>query len=331
MMFKKRLLAMLLSGAMVLGMTACSGGGDTAQPDGADNAAQAGQGGDAAGKLKIGVALCSTTTEFWSAVVDGFNAAQADLGVEMTIVAPSSQTDVSGQVSQIEDLVTQDIDAIVVGPCDSTTVSQPLQAAIEKGIPIVILDSEVKDVQDCFVGTSNQEAAASSETILKETLGTGWNAVIIGGIQGHEAGNGRVAGFEDAMKACGANLLEMQYGDWTPEKAMDIMENFLQKYDNIDAVLCASDNTALGAMRAIQSSGKDIKIIGFDANESAVQEVINGNFLATISQDTYGIGYESLKAATQLANGEKVEDYVFVPTHLITKDNAEDFLAGTLS
>lgn len=319
----KKMLAMLTTGAMVVSLAACGGSSGS-------NSGAADPGSSADDTIHIGVALCSTTTEFWSAVVEGFDAAKAELGIEMTLVAPSSQTDVSGQVSQIEDLVTQNVDAIVVGPCDSTTVGQPLQAAIDKGIPIVILDSEVPAVQDTFVGTSNQEAAASSASILKEALGEGWNGVIIAGVQGHEASIGRVAGFQDAMDACNANLLEMQDGDWTPERAMDIMENFLQKYDEIDAVLCASDNTALGAMRAIQASGRDIKVVGFDANESAVQEVINGNFLATVSQDTYGIGYNSLQSAYKLATGQSVEDYVFVPTYLITAENAEDFLAGNL-
>jgi ribose transport system substrate-binding protein len=103
------------------------------------------------------------------------------------------------------------------------------------------------------------------------------------------------------------------------------MENFLQKYAEIDGVLCASDNTALGALRAVQASERDIKVIGFDANESAVQEVAAKNMLCTVSQDAYQIGYSSLESAYKLATGETVEEFVMVPTILVTQDTAQAF------
>ncbi len=188
-----------------------------------------------------------------------------------------------------------------------------------------MFDSDTGSNRDVFVGISNEEAAASVAPVLESTLGSGAKYVMIGGLEGHQANTGRTAGFKQAIEASGGELLELQNGDWTADKAMSIMENFLSKFPEIDGVLCASDNTALGALRAVQTSGRDIKVVGFDANESAVQEVIKGTMLATISQDAYQIGFTSLESAVKLAKGEKLDEFITVPTKLVTQENAQEF------
>ncbi|MGI6176672.1 MAG: sugar ABC transporter substrate-binding protein [Christensenellales bacterium] len=276
-------------------------------------------------QLSIGAVLSSTYTEFWSAVALGVEEGARDLGVNVTVVAPASEADIASQTNMVEEMISRDIDALIVSPVESATMVAPLKAAIDKNIPVVVFDSDTAENRDVFVGISNKEAAASVSPVLSSVLGEGKKYVMIGGVQGHQADIGRCDGFKQAISESGGELLELQNGDWTADKAMTIMENFLSKYTEIDAVCCASDNTALGALRAVQATDRDIEVIGFDANESAVQEVIDGNMLATISQDAYNIGYTTVECAVKLANGEKVDEFVYVPTQLVTGENAKEF------
>lgn len=282
------------------------------------------------GDITLGICLCSTTTEYWSSVADGIHAQAGELGVEVTLVAPSSETDVSGQVSMLEDMIASDVDAICCGPCDSTTVGSTLQNAIDAGIPVVIVDTDVTDIErNAFVGISQAEAAYMTKPYVEEALGTGFKAALIGGVQGHEATTGRLEGFTNVCNDLDAEVIETQYGDWTADRAMTITEAFLSKYDvgELDVIMCASDNTALGASSAIKAAGReDVKVVGFDGNPSACQEILDGSILCTVSQDGDAIGQAIVDTLYAYATGGTTDEYVLVDCIGIGPENAADYV-----
>ena len=230
----------------------------------------------------------------------------------------------------LEDMIAAGVDALCCGPCDSTTVGQTLQTAVDAGIPVIIVDTDVSDCdRSAFVGISQAEAAYETFPYVEAELGTGFKAALIGGIQGHEATTGRLEGFTNVCNDLEAEVIETQYGDWTADTAMTISEAFLSKYDvgDIDVIMCASDNTALGALSAVEAAGRDdVKVVGFDGNVSAVEEVRDGNMVCTVSQDGQAIGEAIVETLYTWATGGTTDEYVLVDCVAIGPDNAEEFL-----
>lgn len=101
----------------------------------------------------------------------------------------------------------------------------------------------------------------------------------------------REAGFRAPLEEAGIEVLDVKPGDSDSEEAMSVMEDFIQKYDKIDAVLCCNDEMAQGAQRAVEQAGlKDVKIIGFGANNFILDPFENGNIAASISINPYDMG-----------------------------------------
>ena len=340
---KKRIMVALLTAGMTLSLFAGCGASDKDSSASSANTsieksssvvseskAESKEEAKSNSEINVGVALCSTTTEYWSRVADGVNSKAEELGINVTLVAPSSETDVTGQISNLEDMIAAGMDAICCGPCDSTTVGGTLETAIDAGIPVIIVDTDVKDIdRSAFVGISQAEAAYETKPYVEEAVGKGFKAALIGGIQGHEATTGRLEGFTNICNDLDGEVIETQYGDWTSDTAMTITEAYLAKYGEgeLDVIMCASDNTALGAVSAVEAAGRtDVKVVGFDGNESAVQAVIDGRMVATVSQDGKAIGEAIVETLYTWATGGKTDEYVLVDCVGIGPDNAKDFL-----
>ena len=332
---RKRIMVALLTTGMAMSLFAGCGASDNADTSSSSaKSASSSSSAEATSKdnsdISLGVALCSTTTEYWSRVADGVNSKAEELGVEVTLVAPSSQTDVTGQISNLEDMIAAGMDAICCGPCDSTTVGSTLESAIDAGIKVIIVDTDVEGIdRSAFVGISQAEAAYKTKPYVEEAVGTGFKAALIGGIQGHEATTGRLEGFTNVCNDLDAEVVETQYGDWTADTAMTITEAYLSKYakGELDVIMCASDNTALGAVSAVEAAGRtDVKVVGFDGNETAVQAVIDGRMVATVSQDGKAIGEAIVDTLYTWATGGTTDEYVLVDCIGIGPDNAKDYL-----
>ena len=176
----KKLFALFLALIMALSLVAC--GGDTAAEDTAtdDTAAEDTATDDAAASdIEVAVVLKTLSSEYWGYVKAGCDAAAADLGITVNVVGPGAESDIEGQVAQIEQQIGAGCDAIVCAPNDAGAASAALQAAIDAGIPVLAVDTNVgMEGQTCFVGTSNVDAAYEGGKWAIEQVGTDAKAVI---------------------------------------------------------------------------------------------------------------------------------------------------------
>lgn len=328
---KKRLLSMLLTGAALLSMAAC-GGGTAPQTDGEPAADGTAQGTDTPGEaLKVGCVV-KFQHEHYTALMDGARAAAGELGLEIDAQAPSSPSDVMGQVQMVEDLVAKGIDILLLAPNQPDTLTNVLDEAAAKGITIVAVDTDIPeyDKKACFVGTGNKEAVKYSATELAKLLPGGANVIVLRGPLGDANHELRSAGAVEGLEEAGCNVLEVFDAQSTAEKAAAATEDFLLKYKEmgIDAFLCCDDEMAVGAVTAIKQADKldTIKVSGYDGNAAAVQMVGAGEMAFDLAQNPYQMGYQGVMNGYKAHNGETVEPVIDTGVQMITKDNYQDFV-----
>ena len=332
---KRKLLALFMAATMAVVMCACGGGSDDAAAEGAADAsgeeapAEGGSEAKSAEDISIAVNLKTLNSEYWGNVKAGCDRAAEELGIEVTVNGPDAESEIAQQVTQIGDQLAQDVDAIIVAPCDIDSVSGALAPASGQ-IPIFFIDQDVDfEGKTSFIGTSNVEAAKTGGQYIGENIGEDAQVVIIYGQEGESTSNARMQGYEEGLAEYGITPIAEQSGNNVSDTAKAAMEDLLTRFNNeIDAVLCHNDDTAIGALSACQDAGvaDDITIIGFDGNQSAVELVNSGDLAATIAQQPEEMGYTAVMNAYKAINGEEVEESIPIETVFITQENAAEYL-----
>ena len=326
----KKILALILALVMSLSLVAC-GGSKTEAPAKTEEPAQTETPAETpAGDVEIAVVLKTLASEYWGYVKNGCDAAAAELGIKVTVVGPGAESEIEHQVAMIEQQIGAGVDAIVCAPNDAGAAANALQAALDRGIPVLSVDTNVGIAgQTSFVGTMNDEAAYQGGIWAIDTLGTDIKAVIIYGQEGDNTSNLRRSGYQKACDEKGVEVLSALSGQNTTDGATKTMEDMISSFgDQIDVVFCHNDDTAVGAMNACKNAGlTDVTIVGFDGNKSAVELIQAGELVkATVAQQPYAMGYEVVKAAYAAINGETVEEVISAPVKVVTAENAQEYL-----
>ncbi len=264
---------------------------------------------------------------FWAAVEAGAMEKGKELGVDVIVLAPPQESDIQSQISQIEDQLAKQIDAMALAPTDPNALAPVVDEAIKQGVGVVFIDTKGVNDGVTFIGTNNEVGAALAADYICKNVDKGSEVAILQGIITQSTGQARAEGSKKGMTDCGLNVVAEQPADWDTAKAQSVMENILTGHPNIKAVFASNDNMALGAVQAIKSAGMSGKIIvvGFDANPNAAQAVLDGDMAATVAQNPRNIGRLGVENALKVKHGEKIDPVIDTGTVLVTKDNAADY------
>ena len=292
----------------------------------ASSAAPASQ---AAGKLKIGVSF-PILDQFLQTVADGMNARAAELGnVELNIVAAQEKTDV--QLGQVENFISQKVDAIIVIPVDTDAAGPMTAKAQAAKIPLVYVNRRPSDSPAGvpYVGSDSLYAGTvEMEQLAKLANGKG-NVVILIGDPANEAAVLRTKGCKDVVaKNPGMKVTKEQSGNWQRDKGLAIMENWIQSGETIDVVCANNDEMALGAIQALKNANLLDKVLvgGVDATKDALAAMKAKDLEVTVFQDAKGQGGGGVDAAVKLVGGGSVpNDLVDIPYVLVTPENMSQF------
>jgi ribose transport system substrate-binding protein len=284
-------------------------------------------------KWRIGFSQ-ATTIEPWRAQFNKDIIAEAAKHPEVELIITDGEDKTEKQVADVENLIRQEVNAILISPKESAGLTGVVLQAIDAKIPVFVLDRNVdtdKYVQ--FVGGDNKLIGRAAGEYVVDLLGgkgkaTG-NVVEIWGGMGTQPAHDRHDGFHEFTdKEPGIkNLLDQQSGDWKQDQAYNIMATALRNNEKIDVVYGHNDPMAYGAYLAAKDAGreKEIKFIGIDALPGeGVTWVKNGELTATFLYATPGA--EGLIQAIKYLNGEKVEKNVVLPTMKVTAENAAQVL-----
>jgi len=281
-------------------------------------------------KPKIALVMKSLANEFFSTMAEGAKQHQAANAASYDLVVNGikNETDLAEQVNLVEQMIAQQVNAIVIAPADSKALVTVLKHAKEAGVLVVNIDNKLDaevlkeaDLQVPFVGPDNRAGARKVGEELAKQLQAGDNVAIIEGIPTAFNGQQRRLGFEDAMKAAGVNIVSVQSGRWEMETANNVAAAMLNEHGDLKAILCANDNMALGAVSAIQAAGKTGKVlvVGFD-NISAMHPLLkDGQVLATADQHGDRLAVFGIEAALKILKGEAPPADQTTAVDLVTK------------
>ena len=262
------------------------------------------------GKVRIALVMKSLANEFFSTMADGasIHALENPETYELIVNGIPDETDLSAQVSLVEQMIAQDVDAIVIAPADSQALVPVLKRAVGVGIVVVNIDNKLDDaaIRDAslavpFVGPDSRVGAKKVGEFLATKLSAGDAVALLEGVQSSFNGQQRKIGFEDAMQAAGMKIVDSQSAQWEMSVANQTTAGMLTSHPEIKAILACNDRMALGAIAATRAADrKDVLVVGFD-NISAVQQAIrDGQILATADQHGDKLAVFGIELALQL-------------------------------
>jgi len=282
------------------------------------------------GKPRIALVMKSLANEFFSTMAEGAKKHQAANAstYDLVVNGIKNETDLSEQVNLVEQMIAQQVNAIVIAPADSKALVTVLRHARQAGILVVNIDNKLDadvltqaGLSVPFVGPDNREGARKVGEALAHRLKPNDQVAIIEGIPTAFNGQQRRRGFEDAMKTAGMNVVGVQSGLWEMDKANAVATAMLSEHPQLKAILCANDNMALGTVAAVQAAGKtgSVLVVGFD-NISAIQPMLDkGQVVATADQHAGQLAIFGIEAALKILKGEATPADQTTTVDLITR------------
>ncbi len=267
-------------------------------------------------KVKVGLVISTLNNPFFVSLKDGAQAKATELGY--TLVVLDSQNDPAKELSNVEDLMTQGISALLINPADSDAVGNAIKVANKQKIPVITLDRGATSGEVVtHIASDNVAGGKMAGEFIIKLLGGKGKVVELEGLPGTSAARDRGKGFNEALKGTSITVVARQAADFDRTKGLNVMEDILQAQSDIDAVFAHNDEMALGALKAIEASGRDIKIVGFDATDDAVKAVKEGKMAATVAQQPALIGSMGVDAVSKILAGKSVPKYLPVSLKLI--------------
>ena len=271
--------------------------------------------GENSGSGAVGFSVSTLNNPFFVSLSEGAKAEAEKQGVKLVVV--DAGDDAAKQTNDIEDLISRNVSVLIVNPVDSDAVAPAVQNAVSKGIKVISVDRVVNGVEvDCQIASDNAAGAKMATEYLIELIGEGAKAAELEGVPGASATIDRGAGFHEAADK-NLDVVASQTANFNRAEGMNVMENILQSCPEVKGVFAHNDEMALGAVEAVLASGKDIKIVGFDATDDAVAAVKSGKMAATVAQKPELMGETAVQTAMKLINGETVEKSLPVEVELI--------------
>ncbi|WP_262058030.1 substrate-binding domain-containing protein [Streptomyces sp. STR69] len=277
-------------------------------------------------KPKLGLSLSTLNNPFFVQIRAGAQAEAKKLGLDLTVT--DAQNDASQQANQLQNFTSSNYDAIIVNPVDSDAAGNSVKAADKAKIPVIAVDRGVnKAAVDTLVASDNIAGGELAAKTVAEKLGGSGKIVILQGQAGTSAARERAEGFAKGLKAYpGIQVLAQQPADFDRTKGLDVMSNLLQAHPDVQGVIAANDEMALGAIKALGSkAGKSVSVVGFDGTPDGLTAVKQGTLYASVAQQPSQLGKIAVDNALRAAQGKKVETTVKVPVKVVTKENVAGF------
>jgi ribose transport system substrate-binding protein len=301
---------------MVFGLAACN--------------TEEGSGGADDDTIKIGISLPSATHGWMGALIDSAEkqaqALEESEGIEYVM---TNAADPNKQANDVDDLIAQDVDAIVMLPIESAALSPVGQKVKDAGIPLVIVDRELEnDAATVVVKGDNEGIGVNAGKYFVEKLNGEGKVVEITGPPSSVTEQ-RGSGFQEAMESTdGIEVIASQSGDFSTEKSLEVMQNILQAHDHIDAVFTQDDGMALGVLQAIKEAGRDdIQFItGAGGGKGVFENIQEGGLISATFLYSPTMVEDAVKIAADLAQGDEPEETMVVKEATqVTEENVDEY------
>lgn len=319
---KRRFLALLLALVMVFSLAACTAGNNNKPAESQAPSEQAEE-------YHFVIILKDLTRPFMINMGNDAVAAGKLVNCKVDVQAPQTPSSTEEQIKLIEDAIAAKVDGIIITPADSNAIIPGIEKANAAGIPVSTPNTKAfgGDVLN-WAGIQNYDVGCALGELLAESLDYKGNVVLLEGIPGSSTSIDRINGYTDTLKKYpDITILTTQTANFTRAEGMSVMENLLQKYDNINGIGSADKEMLLGANEAIKAAGRSgIKGIGFDVEEDVLLAIKNGEVVATGDQHPESQAFWGVISLWAHLKGYAVPKECVIPMGVVNKDNVDEYL-----
>ena len=278
---------------------------------------------------RIAVIPKGTSSVFWESVRAGAEEAGKELGYEISWNGPELESDRERQIQIVEDFIALKVTGIVLAPNDSTALVPKVEEMFAKNIPCVIIDSEIDtDQYVSFAATNNYQGGVIAARRMGKILNGKGKVVVVKFMPGSGSTTNRENGFIDTIEKefSDIEIVDTKYGMATVETALQAAEDLLTKHTELDGLYACNAGTSVGSAQALQSQGRtgDIKMVGFDAEETLIDKLKSGIIDSLVVQDPHKMGYIGVKTLVDKINGQDVPKSIDTGVELVTVERLQE-------
>nr|WP_321403616.1 substrate-binding domain-containing protein [uncultured Desulfobacter sp.] len=289
----------------------------------------------------IALVMKALTNPFFAKMEQGAKNFAGENDIPLEVFGILNETDTAHQISIMESLISRNIRAIVLAPADSKKLVPVCKKAVEQGITLINIDNPLDTgllakagLNIPFVGSNNQTGGALLGEYVKRQLNGQGRVLVIEGIRGVENAELRKSGFVTAVtKDSSIWIVASEPGNWNTEEAFSVTMRLLQKHLSIDAIFCANDKMALGALQAVDMFDMNGKILiaGYDNIESVRNEIRHKKIHATMEQHPELMGAYGVMLAQKKLDGQAIPDQMSTPLDIVTWESFDKKVAFSIS
>lgn len=265
---------------------------------------------------------------FCLSVMEYFQAHAAEFADTFEVQYFDGEVNTAVANNLIENCVTSDFDAIVFQQNDAEAPVEVVKKAVEAGVHVIVTTGHIEDDGESHYVDANpyqQGELVMQYALEKGLIKEGTKVAIARGIDGNWHSDNRVQAFNDYIGQVGAELCGSEMCSWSKDAAMTAAQNWLVAIDDLDVILSACDDMAMGCIEAVKMAGADTLVLSIDGSDAGIAAVQNGSLVATVQQDAEGYAYEALKMCDALLKGEEVQN-ILLDSWIITPENVAEFL-----
>jgi ribose transport system substrate-binding protein len=277
----------------------------------------------------IAVFTKNQTNPYFQAVRVGSETAAKSLGAKVIQYIPTKPDSIPEQLSQVEDVIVKKPDAILFIPVDYKALVPAVEKINAAGIPVTnITDRIAGGKLVAYVGADDYNIGLATARHLLKQMGAKGNVVILEGVKGSLTNTDRVRGFNDALKEnAGVKLLASQPANYQRLNALQVMENLIQSFPQIDGVLAANDPMAVGALEALDGANRKALVVGINGSKEAVEMIKAGRLLASGDFNGFIQGCLGAEIAIRNLRKEQTPKEIILKPVVIEKSNFQPYEA----
>ena len=277
----------------------------------------------------IEVITKGTEYEFWDVLSQGLMDGAEEFNYKLTFESPNDGKDVDTQIQLVKDAIKNDVDAIVIAPLDAMRLNKVIEKAVNKGIPVITVDSDVTtSKKTAFIGTNNENFGAVAARYLADDIGGIGEVAMVSRIKGDQVTEVRTNGFKKEIEDHyqHISIVDLVYSGGDEKVAYDETNRLIADYPDLKAIYATDERDAIGVAKAISEHNlKDkIWVVGFDYSEASSEYLLDGTIDGTMIQNPYNMGYLAVRNIVKVKRGETVKKFIDTGSTYVTKDNYND-------
>lgn len=285
---------------------------------------------DGSKPAKIAYMPPATEFNYYQAIGAGIADLAAELGVETFMLAPQSGSDIEGQMGMIQDVLTQEVDAIILSTHDEGAAAPLVRQAIDAGVAVIIVNNDIPNFPtpvNGVVGYSQRKGTYKEGLYAIGKFGGKAKVGVLEGLPGWHSTE-RIGGYLDAFADFpGMEIVASLPTEWNVETGNTAMMDLLQANPEIEVVITANDYISIGAARAAEALGReDVVIFGNDGDTTGLEDIAAGRWHATVNTTPYLMGQVALHVTMDCLNKVYPGGWTETPTVIVDATNVNDYL-----